>query len=87
MIRGLWTFSSCQVRQYHLSGYIKKQNFRYWSDNNPMQPLHSAKDWPYLFTENNLAITVASEHYCTILQTFLATELQRMRQQVRNVWF
>jgi hypothetical protein len=21
---------------FHLSGYVNKQNFRYWSDNNPM---------------------------------------------------
>jgi hypothetical protein len=32
---------------FHLSGYINKQNFRYWSDKNPMQlhekPLHSEK--------------------------------------------
>jgi hypothetical protein len=30
---------------------------------------------------------VDSERYCTMLQTFLATELWRMRQRVRNVWF
>jgi hypothetical protein len=54
---------------FHSSGYINKQNFRYLSDNNPMQlhekPLHSEKVtiWhgvstfsvigPYFFEENN----------------------------------
>lgn len=32
---------------FHLSGYVNKQNFRYWSDTNPrqlhQQPLHSSK--------------------------------------------
>jgi hypothetical protein len=42
---------------------------------------------PYFFEENNQAVTVDSERYCTMLQTFLAMELQRMRQRVRNVWF
>jgi hypothetical protein len=28
-----------------------------------------------------------SECCCIILRTFLATELQRMRQRVTNVWF
>jgi hypothetical protein len=84
---------------FHLSSYVNNQNFRYWSDNNPMQlhekPLHGEKVivWygvstfgvigPYFFDENNQAVTVDSERCCTMLQTFLATELQR----VRNVWF
>jgi hypothetical protein len=86
---------------FHLSGYVNKQNFRYWSDNNPLQlrtkPLHSEKVtiWcgvstfavigPYFFEENNQAISMDSERYCTRLQTFLATEPRRMRQMVRNV--
>lgn len=32
---------------FHLSGFVNKQNFRYWSDSNPKtlheKPLHSAK--------------------------------------------
>jgi hypothetical protein len=76
---------------FYLSGYVNKQNFRYWSDNNPKQlyekPLHCEKVtvWccvytfgvigQYLFEENNQAVTVDSERYCTMLQTFLATEL------------
>jgi hypothetical protein len=88
---------------FHLSSYINKQNFRYWSNNNPIQlhkkPLHSEKVtvWcgvsmfgvirPYFFEENNQAVTMDSECCCTMLQTFLATELQRMSQRVRNVRF
>jgi len=76
---------------FHLSGYVNKQNFRYWSDNNPMQlhvkPLHIEKITilcgvfifglirPYFFEEDNQTITMDSECYCTRLQTFLATEL------------
>jgi hypothetical protein len=70
---------------FHLSGYINKQNFRYWSDNNPMQlhekPFHSEKVtvWWWcdraLFEEKNQAVTVDSERCCTVLQTLLATEL------------
>jgi hypothetical protein len=42
---------------------------------------------PYFYQKNNQAVTMDPEHYCTMLQTFLAMELQRMRQRVRNVWF
>jgi hypothetical protein len=84
---------------FRLSGNVNKQNFRYWSNNKPMQlyekPLHSENVtvWygvstfvvirPYFFEEKKEAVTVDSERYCTKLQTFLATEQRRMR----NVWF
>jgi hypothetical protein len=42
---------------------------------------------PYFFYENNQAITMDSEHYCKILQTFLPMDLRKMRQRVTNVWF
>jgi hypothetical protein len=79
---------------FHLSGCVTKQNFRYWSDSNPMQlhekPLHrkNVTFWrgvstfgvirPYFFEKNHQADTMDSERYCTMLQTFLATELRRM---------
>jgi len=31
-------------------------------------------------------ITVDSEQYCTMLQTYLAMKLQKMRQRMRTVW-
>jgi hypothetical protein len=37
---------------------------------------------PYLFGDNIQAITACAERYCTVLQTFMATELQRIRQKV-----
>jgi hypothetical protein len=42
---------------------------------------------PYFFGVNNHAITVEPEFYCNTLQTFLATQVQIIRQWVRNVWF
>jgi hypothetical protein len=41
----------------------------------------------YFFEANKQAFTVDSERYCTMLQTFLDTELRRMMQRAINVWF
>ena len=59
---------------FHLSGMVNKQNFRYWSQNNPCElhqrPLHSPKVivwcamgsfgmWgPYFFEEEGTTVTV-----------------------------
>jgi hypothetical protein len=72
--------------QFCQSRYVNKQNWWYWAEHNPMQlhekPLHSEKVtvwhgvsvfWaigPYFFKEHNHAVTVTSECYCTMLQTF-----------------
>jgi hypothetical protein len=49
---------------FHLPGYVKKQNFRYWSYNNPMQIhakyLHIAI-WCHFVEETSQAVTVYSE--------------------------
>jgi hypothetical protein len=85
-------FDHSDEAHFHLSSYVNKQNFKYWHK----KPLHDEKVtiWcgvstfgvigPYFFEENQ-AITMYSERYCTMLQTFLATELWKMRQRVRNV--
>jgi hypothetical protein len=68
---------------FHLSSYVYKHNFRYWSDKDPMwiyeKPFHSQKItvWcavstfgvigPFFFEENNQAVTVDSESYSTVL--------------------
>jgi len=41
----------------------------------------------YFLEENNQAIIMDSECCCTILETFLATELQGIRQRVGKIWF
>ena len=62
---------------FHLNGCVNKQNFRYWSPNNPQElherPLHSEKVtvWaavckttvigPYFFQENGRTVTENSE--------------------------
>lgn len=44
IVHNLWMSDEAH---FHLSGYVNKQNFRYWSDTNPRQlhqrPLHSSK--------------------------------------------
>lgn len=42
---------------------------------------------PYFFGVNNHAIIVEPEFYCNTLITFLGTQVQIIRQRVRNVWF
>jgi hypothetical protein len=87
---------------FHLSGYVNKQNCRYWAPNNPRElhqrPLYSAKVtvWcavssggivgPYFFVnEEGRAVTVNSERYKVMLETFLQNELHP-RQHV-PLWF
>lgn len=86
---------------FHLSGFVNKQNHRYWAAENPQQfhekPLHDLRVtvWcgvsafgivgPYFFEENDVAVTINSERYIHMLETFLWPELQRRRQN--HLWF
>ena len=71
---------------FHLSGYVNKQNMRYWADSNPrhlhQSPLHSPKVtvWcaissarivgPWFFEENGVTVTVNSERYVSMLEQY-----------------
>lgn len=88
---------------FHLNGAVNKQNCRYWADENPRQlhamPLHSPKltVWcavgrlgiigPYFFEENGVTVTVTSERYIHMVNTFFIPELQRRGVDIQNVWF
>ena len=79
---------------FHLSGMVNKQNFRYWSQNNPRElhqrPLHSPKvtDWcamgsfgvwgPYFFEEEDATVTVTSHRFCEMLETFLRPKVAQL---------
>ena len=91
LIHNLWMSDEAH---FHMSGYVNKQNYRYWAEANPHQlherPLHSAKVtvWcaisskgiigPYFFEDDNeKPVTVTSERYAHMLETFLIPELER----------
>ena len=79
---------------FHLSGMVNKQNFRYWSQNNPRElhqrPLHSPKVtvwcamasfgvWgPYFFEEEGATVTVTSDRYCEMLERFLRPKVAQL---------
>jgi hypothetical protein len=84
-------------------GYVKRQNFRYWSDANLRQlrerPLPSGRVrvWscvgrfgmisPYFFEEDGHAVTVNSGCYVHMLHNFLVPEVKRRGINQRAVWF
>ena len=73
---------------------VNKQNFRYWSQNNPRElhqrPLHSPKVtvWcamgsfgvcgPYFFKEEGATVTVTSNRYCEMLERFLRPKVAQL---------
>jgi len=88
---------------FHLTGYVNKQNYRYWADSNPKEvherPLHSSEVtvWcavlsygvigPYFFeNEERITMTVTSDRYVEMLQTFVAPALNSF-PQLHEAWF
>lgn len=88
---------------FHLSGYVNKQNCRFWAEDNPRQlhetPLHSQKVtvWcaisaqqivgPYFFEEGAATVTVTAERYLRMLEDFFIPELRRRDVALDGVWF
>ena len=86
---------------FHISGYVNKQNMRYWSPNNPhelhQRPLHCERVtvWcafsrvgiigPYFFEENGGTVTVNAARYREMISTFFLPKLEQM--DIGNVWF
>ena len=87
---------------FHLSGYVNKQNFRYWSESNQRslheKPLHSkrvtvwcavanVRVWgPCFFEEEENVISVTSSRYVQMLQNFLKRKLLDLDDN-SMVWF
>ena len=87
---------------FHLSGFVNKQNFRYWATENPQQlheePLHSQKVtvWcavsafgifgPFFFEENGLSVTVTAQRYQQVLEN-LDQQLREAGVDIQRIWF
>ena len=99
------TFFSSDEAHFYVCGSVNKQNFRYWAQENPRElhqrPLHSAKVtvWcaiskfgvigPYFFEENGSSVTVNSERYFAMLETFLEPKLEELSEEINlgDIWF
>jgi hypothetical protein len=91
---------SSDEAHFHLSGCVKKQNFRYGAADNPRQfherPLHSehVTVWcgiaefgitgPYFFEEERI-VTVTSQRYVEMLSNFLQPRLNEPGNA--SLWF
>jgi len=89
----------CQLlAHFYLTVYANKQNYRYWADSNSKEiherPLHSSKltVWcavigPYFFeNEERITMTVTSDRYVEMLQSFVAPALNNF-PQLHEAWF
>jgi hypothetical protein len=92
---------SSNEAHFHISGAVNKQNFRYWAERNPRElqerPLHSphVTVWcavanfgvigPYFFEEGGATVTVTTDRYVEMLETFLRPKLDDV--DAEHVWF
>jgi hypothetical protein len=88
---------------FHLNGFVNKQNCRFWAVENPRElhqrPLHSSKVtvWCgdsrvgivglYFFLRGATAVSVISARYVDVLNYFLRPELQKRGVKTREMWF
>ena len=86
---------------FHISGYVNKQNCRFWCDENPRiiheQSLHPQKVtvWcgitsariigPYFFEDDGVTTTVTGNNYRQMLQRYLLPQLEDL--EMHNMWF
>jgi hypothetical protein len=82
---------------FHLSGTVNKQNFRYWAAENPRElharPLHSptVTVWctlssigviePYFFEEGGVTVTVNANRYGDMLENFLCPKIDEYGEE------
>ena len=83
---------------FHLCGYVNKQNFRIWAEENPLEihekPLHSEKVTVWCAMTHNVIIgpyffegTVDGEAYRHMILNFMIPELNRQGKAIANMWF
>lgn len=88
---------------FHLDGTVSKQNFRYWSKQQPhiaiahdMFPSHltvwcaiSSKGviGPYFFEEHKEVVTVNAYRYSNMLERFFVRHLRRRKTRLGGSWF
>ncbi|GBM26475.1 hypothetical protein AVEN_206164-1 [Araneus ventricosus] len=82
---------------FHLNGFAKKQNWRFWRSENPHlreeKPLHSPKVTVWVVVCSRSIIgsffmrgTISSERYIPILEQFVSTQLE-LKDRPRIEWF
>ena len=87
---------------FHLTGCVNKQNFRYWAAANPQKlhkrPLHSERVTVWCavgelgvlgltFSKMRMAVTITFACYIEMLENFLQAQLNELAADVEDIWF